>query len=349
MADTTAMENVDTTINTAVPVDIDPDWDGAQDSIYEGTSSDGSATTSIGSSVFCFTYANGRRYHSDRFNTQYFMPNDENEQDRLDLYHHIFLTLLDGRLHAAPLEAPQRILDIGTGTGIWAMDMADENPQAEIIGTDVSPIQPNWVPPNCRFEVDDMEEEWTFPRDYFDYVHIRSLSGSFKDWDAILLKAYNYIEAGGYVEFQDYGCEVFRSDGSMVTADDINNPLGLYFSHVTKAALKIDRPLIVARGIKAKMEAAGFRDVVEIKKTWPIGDWPKDPRLKELGKWGRMGALDSLYPFSVGLLTRVENWTLEQVQELCDSVRKDLGKGGGKYYCEGWFIYGKKPINLRTK
>ena len=53
------------------------------------------------------------------------MPNDEGEQDRLDLYHHIFLLLLGGRLHSAPLENPQKVLDVGTGTGIWAIDFAE--------------------------------------------------------------------------------------------------------------------------------------------------------------------------------------------------------------------------------
>jgi len=52
--------------------------------------------------------------------------------------------LLDGKLHLAPLDAPHRILDIGTGTGIWAIDVADEYPMAEVIGTDLSPIQPRW-------------------------------------------------------------------------------------------------------------------------------------------------------------------------------------------------------------
>jgi len=52
--------------------------------------------------------------------------------------------VLDGKLHLAPLDAPQRILDIGTGTGIWAIDIADEYPMAEVIGTDLSPIQPRW-------------------------------------------------------------------------------------------------------------------------------------------------------------------------------------------------------------
>lgn len=29
-------------------------------------------------------------------------------------------------------------------------DFADEHPQAEVIGTDISPIQPSWVPPNVK-------------------------------------------------------------------------------------------------------------------------------------------------------------------------------------------------------
>lgn len=53
------------------------------------------------------------------------MPNDEAEQDRLDMYHHIFLSLLGGKLYTAPLENPHRVLDVGTGTGIWAIDFAE--------------------------------------------------------------------------------------------------------------------------------------------------------------------------------------------------------------------------------
>ena len=89
------------------------------------TRGESTATTSVTSSIFSFTYANGRRYHSDRFKNQYFLPNDENEQDRLDLYHHIFLSLLGGKLYTAPLDNPQMVLDVGTGTGIWAIDFAE--------------------------------------------------------------------------------------------------------------------------------------------------------------------------------------------------------------------------------
>jgi methylase of polypeptide subunit release factors len=53
------------------------------------------------------------------------------------MHHEVMLVLLDGQLHKAPLNDPQRILDVGCGTGIWAIDTADAYPGAEVIGTDL--------------------------------------------------------------------------------------------------------------------------------------------------------------------------------------------------------------------
>ncbi|KAI5796040.1 hypothetical protein FPQ18DRAFT_387317 [Pyronema domesticum] len=50
---------------------------------------------------------------------------NEKEQDRLDPYHELMRLVWDEKLHQAPLKEPHRVLDIGTGTGIWAIDMAD--------------------------------------------------------------------------------------------------------------------------------------------------------------------------------------------------------------------------------
>lgn len=52
------------------------------------------------------------------------LPNDDKEQERLDILHHVFRLTLGGALcRTAPeLKTPGLILDIGTGTGIWAID-----------------------------------------------------------------------------------------------------------------------------------------------------------------------------------------------------------------------------------
>lgn len=49
------------------------------------------------------------------------------------------------------------------------------------------------VPPNVYFQIDDAESEWTFAKDSFDLIHIRHLSGSIKDWGALIEQAYKYV------------------------------------------------------------------------------------------------------------------------------------------------------------
>ena len=67
-----------------------------------------SYSASLASSVLNYKYENGRRYHAFRAG-EYPLPNDEREQDRLDLLHHIFRLILDGALFRAPLPPhPQR-------------------------------------------------------------------------------------------------------------------------------------------------------------------------------------------------------------------------------------------------
>lgn len=81
----------------------------------------------------------------------------------------------------APISASniKRCLDFGTGTGIWAIDFADEFPNCEVIGTDLSPIQPTWVPPNLKFFVDDVESDWSYNVDnHFDFIHGRMMGGA---------------------------------------------------------------------------------------------------------------------------------------------------------------------------
>lgn len=69
--------------------------------------------------------------------------------------------------------------------------VADLYPKSEFDGMDLSPIQPDWVPSNVSFVVDDIEHEggWTYPENYFDYIHIRHVVHSLRDrkdvWDRI--------------------------------------------------------------------------------------------------------------------------------------------------------------------
>jgi SAM-dependent methyltransferase len=78
-----------------------------------------SRTQSLTSSTLDFQYENGRRYHAYREGS-YHLPNDENEQDRLDLQHELFRMALENQLFLAPLKKDEitDILDVGCGTGL---------------------------------------------------------------------------------------------------------------------------------------------------------------------------------------------------------------------------------------
>ena len=85
-------------------------------------------TMSLSESVRDFAFENDRRYHKFREGTYQF-PNDEPEQAREDMKHAMIINLCNGKLHYAPLHNPKSILDIGTGTGIWAIDSMFNTPQ----------------------------------------------------------------------------------------------------------------------------------------------------------------------------------------------------------------------------
>ena len=102
----------------------------SDDAGYE-TDAESRVSTSISSSVRDYAFEHGRRYHKFR-EGRYQFPNDESEQDREDMKHAMIVNLCGGKLHYAPLVHPQNILDVGTGTGIWAID--GRNQALHIIG-----------------------------------------------------------------------------------------------------------------------------------------------------------------------------------------------------------------------
>lgn len=148
------------------------------------------ASTSLSSSVRDYLFENGRRYHRFR-EGRYNFPNDEPEQDREDMKHTCVKMLCQNKLYFAPISEDnlQNALDIGTGTGIWAIEFGDLFPSANVLGIDLSPIQPDWVPANVHFVVDDAESDWIYPPDHFDYIHTRHTVMAIKDWPKLYREA----------------------------------------------------------------------------------------------------------------------------------------------------------------
>ncbi|KAK7422758.1 hypothetical protein QQZ08_009383 [Neonectria magnoliae] len=189
--------------------------------------------------------------------------------------------------------------------------LTDEHEEAEVLGLDLSPIQPSW------FEVDDLEKPWMFKHP-FDFVFIRSMIASFKDWRVVFNEAFKNIEPGGYIEVQD-NVYPLASDNDTTKSTNI-----LRWSELmVEAADKLGRSITVARDFESMLADAGFVDIVEIRKKIPMNRWPKDLRYKELGTWSCHMLRNGIEGISMGLLTGL-GLSVEEVHVLLANVRKDL-------------------------
>ncbi|KAE9370226.1 S-adenosyl-L-methionine-dependent methyltransferase [Stipitochalara longipes BDJ] len=315
-------------------VDTEDNHDTSIDSSVRGLSLT-STTTPLRSSIYDRIEEYGRTYHRFR-QGKYLLPIDLEEQERLDIQHALFSVSL-GKLHQAPIGPnPINVLDIGTGTGIWAIEFAEQYPSAQVLGTDLSTIQLSQIPPNCRFEVDDAEDDWPFTEP-FDYIHGRMLLSCFKDPRSVFQKAYNALTPGGYLEMQDLAFPP-RFLGEQRTETSLYK----WGKVLSEASVKIGRPWTNVQKYKEWMEEIGFVDVVEKKYYWPLSRWAKGDYYKLVSVYAQASLLNGLDGMSLKLMGLM-GWSAEEVKAFLVGVREDVKNTSIHAYAPMRVIYGRKP------
>ncbi|KAL9111192.1 MAG: hypothetical protein Q9187_007946, partial [Circinaria calcarea] len=199
------------------------------------------------------------------------------------------------------------------------MVSGDKFPTADILGNDLSPIQPRWVPPNVRFEVDDVEADWTYSQK-FDYIHCRFLAPAIRDWPRLVKQCFEYNQPGGYTEFIDFDLDWASPDGSLAE-DSACRKTNLTFLKALKEANMEPCPGPL---LEEWVKDAGFVDVVHQKFPLPVGTWPADKHLKEVGAWNYLQLMEGLEAFTYALFTRQLGYNKEEVEVLCANIRKEM-------------------------
>lgn len=175
-----------------------------------------------------------------------------NQTDEANLTKQIF----DHRLSLALMEMPRAILDIGTGTGDWALDMADQHPGAHVIGIDLSPIQPDLVAPNLEFQIADCEEEWTFQQS-FDLIHLRNLNCAIENWPQLISRASDQLCKGGWLELIEFDITFNSIQGYVLEGSAI----AIWQRLFLEAARLNGRPVRCCRDFGVDFRDAGLQQV----------------------------------------------------------------------------------------
>ncbi|KAJ5097856.1 hypothetical protein N7532_004857 [Penicillium argentinense] len=326
------------------PIVVDPDLYATEGPYYPEDWQ--SETTSIGSSIYRGLMENGRRYQSLR-NEEYLVPSDDQMFETYEAGHLVALILDSERenpLFRSPVgRDPKHILDLGTGKGVWAIDVADMFPDATVRGVDLFPPPVSWMPPNCVLEVDDALQQWTW-REPFDLIHMRIMIGSFNEpeWEQIYKRCYDNLIPGGWIE-QVEASPVIQCDDGSLPASSILNTWGDY---TMECAKRFGRELNAIDTMSDSIHKAGFVDVHEKEYKWPIGPWPRDKKYKEAGTVNFQHWLSGMEGWCMWLLTKYgspEPWTKEEVHVYVAKMRKELKDPSYHTYQRARRVWARKP------
>lgn len=216
----------------------------------------------------------------------YPLPKDMGEISRLDFQHYLLRAGI-GANYIAPIGYPAAILDVGSGSGRWAMEMAATFPQARVIGMDLVPPAVDEAtilghgldqrPPNYSFAPGNILEGLPFPDASFDFVHQRLLITAVpKDrWPAVIGELVRVTRPGGWVELAECGVPEDGGPGFM----------GLWGTWIEfLMARGVDFTL--GHSIGQMLADGGLSQVNQRVLYFPMGNWG--------GRIGRASATDCL-------------------------------------------------------
>jgi len=263
----------------------------------------------------------------------YMLPRHPAELDRLDVQHYGILEALR-RNYLAPVGSPARILDVGSGTGQWAHEVAREFPRAAVVGLDLEPGK-DGAPANYHVVLANLLGGLPFADGSFDYVHQRLMAISaipLPAWPAVLADLVRVTAPGGWVELVEALVAIEPAGPATSRLLGLTRRLGRTFG--------VDMDAVVVAVLGDHLRRAGLVDVEQRTVSVPIGEWG-----------GRAGSLfaTNMRVLHIRLADAFEDRMGISEPEFNRLLHAMLDEWE-RHRSRGTFVlaYGRKPANVAT-
>ncbi|KAG9006605.1 hypothetical protein FRB94_000531 [Tulasnella sp. JGI-2019a] len=246
----------------------------------------------------------------------YTVPDKSHLLNRLDKQHAVLTRTIEGlyipkelvrdRLASDPTDAgtvrKKRVLDLGTSGANWAIDMALEFPDVDVIAIDVVGTKPRQnLPPNCHLVYHSFVEPLPQYHDQFDIVHIRSIASETQDYYHVLKEASRCLKAGGLMLLSDGDLQLLKYDLSpqdICLDDDKYNAPPQYswlsrvffevYTFLKERGTEVDAGLL----IEERLRRCPVFENIETRKIYtPVGTWSTSDDPEEQAKLDFCGEL----------------------------------------------------------
>ena len=251
----------------------------------------------------------------------------------------MFLTARGERLLNAPFQQRaitgpagdrSRVLDIGCGTGIWLLDMAQRYKDTDFVGIDLNGIGPETLLANVemRWPVDYEMPTWGIGEHSWDIIHLQMGLGSVINWNALYQRVLNHLRPGvGWFEQVEIDLTPRCDDGTLT-----DGALNLWYTRLVEAFEASNRPIAYKPGTRQMLQEAGFTDIKEEIFVLPLNGWPTERKDHRVGLWYNIALSEGhqntggfgLEAMSLAAFTRYFQWPVDHVRRLCSEALQQV-------------------------
>ena len=276
-----------------------------------------------------FAWLGGRRYFA---HAPYLLPCDKSELSRQDFEHHALRQALRANI-VAPVGQPRAILDVGGGTGRWALEVAAQLPSTQVTAVDL--ILPTTlpdsapsggatvtdrvasVPRNFRFRPGNVLQPLPFVNEAFDYVHMRFLSAAIPlaAWRPVLSELTRVTQRGGWIEVVDTS---WTPVGSGPATEQL-------FNWARIAGMVHEINLQISAWIGSLLLDTGLGNVTAPKLRFPMGR--RAGHIGSMFAANAIGVAEAMQPWIVGYNIT----TADSYAAALDGARTEVMEGACEY------------------